>query len=125
MKTVLFAVITFLLVPAQPAQAFDPWAKEDTAREVGYLVLHLVDWGQTRDISRRGGEGYWEVNPVLGKHPSVRRVDSYFTFSALAHIGIAYALPHDWRRRFQYTTAGLKAGLVIHNNKIGLRVNFK
>lgn len=102
----------------------DPWTKEDTMREAAYLVLHVVDWGQTRNIVNRREEGYWEINPILGKQPSIKRVDSYMAFSAIAHVGIAYVLPQKWRARFQYTTAGIKTGLVIYNNSAGLRVDF-
>lgn len=104
----------------------DEWSKADTAREAAYLILHVVDWGQTRNIVHRHqrGEDYWEANPILGKYPSIKRVDSYMAFSMLAHIGIAYVLPRGWRESFQYTTAGLKTGLIINNNSIGLRVDF-
>lgn len=111
-----------LLVPA--CSKADDWTKADTAREAAYLILHIADWGQTRNIVHRRDEGYWEINPALGKYPSIKRVDSYFTFTAIAHIGIAYVLPRGWRESFQYTTSGIEAGLVINNNSIGLRVDF-
>lgn len=106
------------------AVAADPWTGKDTAREVAYLILHVADWGQTRNIVHRESEGYWEINPILGKYPSIKRVDSYMTFTMLAHIGIAYAMPRGWREAFQYSTAGIEAGFVINNNSIGLRVDF-
>lgn len=114
----------FLLIPAC-CQA-DEWTKADTAREVAYLILHVVDWGQTRNIVHRyqQGEDFWEANPILGKHPSIKRVDSYFSFMMVAHVAVAYVLPRGWREGFQYTTTGLKTGLVISNNSIGLKVDF-
>ena len=102
----------------------DGWTDGDTVRETAYLMLHVADWGQTRNIAHRKGEGYWEMNPILGKYPSIKRIDSYMAFSMLAHIGIAYALPRGWREAFQYTTVGIKAGVVFNNNSIGLRVDF-
>ena len=117
-----FLLLFFLLIPAC-CQA-DEWTKTDTAREAAYLILHVVDWGQTRNIVHRRDKGYWEANPILGKYPSIKRVDSYFSFMAVAHVAVAYVLPRGWREGFQYTTAGLKTGLIINNNSIGLRVDF-
>lgn len=102
----------------------DEWTKSDTGREVVYLILHVADWGQTRNGVHRESEGYWEINPILGKHPSIKRVDTHFTVTAIAHVAIAYALPRKWREAFQYTTAGIEAVFVIDNNSIGLRVDF-
>ena len=126
-KNLLLLLVAFLSsAPALvSAELFvDKWTDADTAREAAYLVLHIADWGQTRNIAHREGEGYWEINPILGKHPSIKRIDSYMAFSMLAHIGIAYALPRGWREAFQYTTVGIEAGVVFNNNSIGLRVDF-
>ena len=103
----------------------DEWTKADTAREAAYLAFHIADWGQTHNlIHRREKEGYWETNRILGKTPSIKRVDSYMAFTMLAHIGISYILPRGWREAFQYTTTGIEAGVVIHNNSVGLKVMF-
>lgn len=93
------------------------------AWQAAYLILHTADWGQTLDIAKNPGD-YYEVNPLLGDHPSVKRANSYMAFSALTHTGIAYTLPPPWRRRFQQVTIGLKAGIVGYNYSIGLRINF-
>jgi len=112
----------------------EEWTTADTVRESAYVLLHIADWNQTREIARNPQQ-YWEVNPVLGKHPSIKRVDSYMAFSALAHIGISYAIaplcdaigasPRKCREGFQYLTLGGKASLVYHNNRIGLSWDFK
>lgn len=39
----------------------------------------VADWGQTRWISKNYANGHAEANPYLGKYPSTRRVDIYFT----------------------------------------------
>jgi len=101
----------------------DDWTREDTARELTYLALHVVDWGQTRNISKNP-DRFYEINPILGEHPSIKRVDSYMTFSILVHVGVAYILPREWRTAFQYASLGEKVGFVIHNNRIGIRIDF-
>jgi hypothetical protein len=120
MKTL---IATLLFIPAFACAA--EWTEADSVRESTYLALHLIDWGQTRNIVHRESEDYYEkVNPILGRHPSIGRVNTYMTVSAVTHVGIAYFLPRQWRDVFQYTTMGYKAGLVIGNDRIGLRVDF-
>jgi hypothetical protein len=113
--------LLFLLLLVSPAHA-DEWSRADSYREATYLVLHTMDWAQTREIARN--PSYYEQNMMLGKHPSVREVDRYFAAMALAHIGVAYLLPAEWRRPFQYVTIGVELGWVSHNFSIGLRAKF-
>lgn len=99
------------------------WKQADTERQLAYLLLHAVDWGQTRNIARKPDE-FYEFNPLLGEHPSVKRVDSYMLVSALTHTAISYVLPPGWRRAFQHVTLSVKSGLVNHNFSIGLRIDY-
>ena len=46
------ALILLGLCSQSVAQA-DTWSRDDTTREAIYLTLHVVDWGQTRDIVQR------------------------------------------------------------------------
>lgn len=72
------------------------WNAADTA----LLVLRLIDWGQTRDIATRqktypgsntpvfNPDGtpvmqFIEYNPILGPHPSIAEVNTYFTICLL------------------------------------------
>lgn len=127
MKTI---IVAFVLAIAAPVHAADPWSKSDIAREVAYLALHTADWGQTRNIVRRADTGCAgdptciERNPFLGRNPSIRRVDTYFAVTALAHVVISHALPKDWRQGWQYVTIGMEAGVVGYNYSIGLKVDF-
>lgn len=122
-----YMLMLFLILPACCNAGWlwdhDPWTKEDTIREAAYLVLHVVDWGQTRNIVHRDSE-YNEDNPLLEQSPSIKRVDSFFAFGAIAHVTVSYILPRVWRESFQYSTAGFEAGVVFKNNSIGLRVDF-
>lgn len=116
------AILALFGLGSGPIYASD-WTDADTAWQASYLALHVADWGQTRHIAKNPGE-YYEVNPLLGDHPSVRRVDTYMAVSAITHTAIAYCLSPDWRRRFQQVTVGIKAGVVGYNYSIGLKMDF-
>lgn len=123
------AILASLGLFAGPVCASD-WTRDDTAWQAGYLALHVADWGQTRNIVRRADTGCdgdplcIERNPILGRNPSIKRVDTYFAFTALAHTAISYALPPDWRRSWQLITIGVEAGVVGYNYKLGLKMDF-
>ncbi len=124
-------ISVFVLASAcAPVWAADPWSKADIEREAVYLTLHVADWGQTRNIVHRadtgcaGGPKCIELNPILGRNPSIRRVDTYFVVTALAHAAISHALPKDWRKGWQYLTIGMEAGVVGYNYSIGLKFDF-
>ena len=112
----------FLLLFISPISYGDPWTREDSYRETIYLTLHIVDYAQTREIARN--PNYYEQNMYLGKHPTVSQVDNYFSAMALAHIGVAYLLPDEWRAPFQYVTIGVEVGAVAHNFSIGISARF-
>ena len=101
------------------------WDWSDTAMESLYLAAHVADWGQTRDIAQQCGSGtYAETNPIIGRCPSVGRVNTYFFTTALIHAGVATMLPKKYRRLFQVGTLGMEIGYISNNAKIGLKVSF-
>lgn len=122
-----WAVAGCLGLLAGPAAAADwfqaDWKDTDTEWQAAYLLLHAVDWGQTRSIAKNPDD-YYEVNPLIGRHPSLKRVDRYMAVSAVAHTAIAYVLPPQWRRHFQRVTLSVKAGLVDQNYSIGLTIDY-
>jgi hypothetical protein len=130
------AVPLLLLLLSSPAFAADPWTTADTWRETAYLVVDAVDWLQTRNMARSNwtarvyGDTWYqdhyisEVNPIMGKHPSVKRVDRFFALEMLTHFGFAYALPKDWRAGFQYVSIGVELGFVQHNRTMGISAKF-
>lgn len=124
MSRFLLSFILFvLLLTSYPGYAADPWSRQDIGLEVGYQLLHVIDWGQTRQIAKQPDK-YYEMNPILGEHPSVGRVDAYMALSGLLHVGVTHFLPKEYRPWFQGITIVIKGGLVAHNFSIGLGVSF-
>ena len=60
---------------------------------VAYCVLVLIlDWLQTRAIAKNPSL-FYEMNPILGKHPTIGRVNVYFAACILGYLGMALTLP--------------------------------
>lgn len=123
MKKILLVLLALMLSSNVAFAAHDEWTDDDTAREAAYLMLHTIDWGQTRYIATHPKD-MSEVNPILGKHPSVSSVDEYFLTTAILHAGIAYSLPAEWRKRFQYISIGFEAVGTTWNFMGGVQISF-
>lgn len=100
----------------------DTWSRDDSTREAMYLTLHVIDWGQTRDIVQR--DDIFETNPILGADPTTSDVNRYFILTGLLHVGVSYALPSKYRKYWQNITIGVQAAVVGHNAQLGLNVEF-
>lgn len=138
-----YLIAAMLLLQTPNALA---WSEADTKRQMAYTALHIIDWGQTLDISDRCGERVTvtefiddsgthitrttrtreetEANPFLGTCPSRGEVNTYFLLSGVAHYAISRALPRPYREWWQYATITLEAGVVAHNFRAGIHVRF-
>lgn len=101
----------------------DEWREADTYRESAYLTLHVMDWLQTRHIANNPDK-FHEKNPILGTHPAVEQVDTYFAATGLLHYYVASILPAEYRKGFQYITIGMQAKSVSNNIALGIKFNF-
>ncbi len=120
------ALLLFALLALSPLRASDPWTKADTARELAFTAVVVLDWGTTLDIERAHQESPWihETNPILGRHPSRAKVNLYIPAGILLHFLAARAMPARWRAAFQSASIFIEAGAVSHNFAVGLRLNF-
>ena len=107
---------------AGSAQA-DDWTTADTQREAVYMVMHAMDWAQTRTIARNPDK-WGEANPILGRHPPIDRVDAYFAMAALTHVAVSAALPIEYRSAWQYVSITIEAMYVMHNVSAGVNIKF-
>ncbi len=100
----------------------EPFTVDDWKREAAFAALTVMDWQQTHDIARH--PGMFELNPLLGRHPSAGRIDRYFAASLLAHVALARILAPQYRVTFQRATIVAEAVVVGRNTYLGLRVQF-
>jgi len=113
--------LALLLLAAAPARALDPWTWQDTAWEATFISLVLIDVGETRALM----DGrHHELNPIVGPHPSESRLVGLAFAGVVTHAGVAYLLPHGWRRGWQAIGIGIEVAAVGHNATLGLRLSY-
>lgn len=120
----LFAVLAalILLAPSIPHAEARDWTAAEKGLGVAALTLHMIDLGQTRHIAKSGGV-FHELNPVIGRHPSVGRVNGYFLASGLLIASLAHFVP-EYRKELLMLYVGVQAANTARNFSIGLRVSF-
>lgn len=125
MRTIPILGIAALLLSFASARADDgrAWTRADTAWQVAFTALAVVDWGQTHTIARDPHR--WERNPLLGKHPGPTEVNAHFAASIFGHMAVARALPRRYRRAWQVLWIGVEAGFVWHNRRDGVGLSFR
>ena len=105
------------------AQAGDSWSEAQQASGIALGTLLLVDYLQTRQIAKQP-EIYHEINPVLGKHPSLGTVNTYFAGAAILGYLALDALPSDMRSWALGAGIVLELAVTSHNNTIGLKARW-
>lgn len=111
----------------------EDWTREDTYRQTALTALIVADWAQTRWAIKQNGNHcsypercrpYEEVNPLLGKHPSMGKLNNLVGASVLGHIAIARILPREWREGWQYVWIGIETNAVYRNHQVGVKFHF-
>lgn len=113
-----------LLIPIT-SEAADPWSDQDIALEGAVVAISVLDMMQTHYIVDHSQ--YYEVNPMLGQHPSHTDVTNYFLLSIAAHITLVNYLPaKGWRPTVQIASIISEGYVTVTNSylKIGLSSNF-
>lgn len=96
-------------------------ADESTALKVAGNLLLLADWNQTRQIARHP-ELYRENNPILGRHPSTRRVDIYFAGAIIGLNALDWVMPEALSDGLWFGVIVIEGIATQRNLGIGLRL---
>jgi hypothetical protein len=99
------------------------WTGEEKAWLGTAVAFTVTDWATTRDLSRRYNEGYYENNPILGKHPSTDRVDLYFVSAGLLGYAVADNMDQN-RKTFLQAWTAVEILYTNRNLNIGLKMRF-
>lgn len=113
MKIILFLLC---LLPASLK------AQEWQSLAASAATFTVIDWAQTRYITQH--PQFYETNPILGKRPSIGRVNTYFAGALIGGTLLTLALPERDRKWFLGGVTALEVGVTAHNANIGIRVDF-
>jgi hypothetical protein len=116
-------LLVLAILPSTNTLAADKWSTQDKSLEATYLVLKFVDWRQTRYIAKNPDK-YYEMNPMLGKHPSTKEVDAYFITTAILHPIVSHYLPKKYRTWWQAITITMSGTCVVNNFAVGIKMDF-
>lgn len=100
------------------------WSRSSIALASAFTASLLMDAGQTRGLARGGWEGFHEGNPLLGRSPSVARVNVYTAVAGLTVLGAAAALPRRVRPWFLGAAFVIEAIAVGRNAQAGITIGF-
>ena len=115
-------LLALCLGMAQTALAQN-WSTQDKSLFVTSSALLVVDWAQTRHIARNP-QLFYEKNPILGEHPSLGRVNTYFATVLVANYFITDALSPKWRTAYQAGLIGVELVVIGNNKRIGIKMDF-
>ena len=115
-------MITGLLFCVSVATA-EPMSRTDNAWEIAYQVMQVVDWSQTRTIAQHP-DRFMEYNPLIGRHPSIGRVDTWMAVGMVSHYVVSRSLNRRWRRTFQVYTTVAEIAVAGNNRRVGIWLSF-
>jgi len=124
MKLLLLTFMLTVSVNCMADEFHNSGGITDTGRrELLWQAVNAVDWMQTRTIAT--DERWYEVNPILGKHPTLAEVNTYFVASALFHTSVSHYLSRKHARMYQNATTVVGIGFVLNNHIKGIRLTVR
>jgi len=130
-------IIVMFSINASAYEFAEKWTMKDTAYQVAFLTVLMVDWAQTRTMAKNnwkiGNEQFRETCPFLSEHPTESAIDGYFLVCAVGHTIISMALKPEVkifdykinpRRVWQMVWIGIETGYAIKNYSVGVRIEF-
>ena len=124
MKTILLSLLLTVLTTS-PAAAWQEWTSTDRQLFVASSIAITADWATTRGAAR----GNWpnntyETNHVMGRHPSVNTVDTYFAVMLISNYLIADYLPKEHRGMYLTIRTVVHGASAQRNTELGWRMHF-
>lgn len=101
----------------------DKWSNTEKTKEAAWLILHAVDYSQTRYAMERPDE-FKELNSLLGEHPSEGRLNLLTLVTGVGHVLITDYAGKKYRSLFQNITLGFKVGTVANNFYVGAKIEW-
>jgi hypothetical protein len=117
-------LIALLLLVCNAAQAelLEDWSETDKRLFIASQAALMIDWKQTREIASNPSQ-YGERNKILGEHPSMARVNTYFASALVANYLIADYLT-NYRTEYLSGIVLFEVSVIGHNKNLGLKIGF-
>ncbi len=113
MKQILIICIAFLLSGCSSIVPHPrPWTGREKAAAAFFIAAHTANAISTE--MHLDGRGNYEYNPILGKHPSGRRVNTYFSITGIGTLLIVHLYP-ELREPLLIGYGGINAGLAVYD----------
>jgi len=125
------AILALAIAPRCSRAADRDWSDGQLVLAGAAIVLHSLDWAQTRHIARTNEPGYVGSQFVekapgtrafIGETPSTRGVDTYMLATGAAFLLAANYFPEE-RNAILGFWAATRLAVVIRNDQLGLRVS--
>jgi hypothetical protein len=88
-------------------------------------TLLATDYMQTRTIAESCHDGTTiELNPLLGRCPSLVKTTEYFAASTAAFFYLSQTLKPEYRKVFLMGLGILETSAVAHNVRLGINIKF-
>lgn len=117
-------IVAWLSLFGTLAQAENrPWTQEERAWGYAAGAMLLGDWLTTRNMTKRYNEGYHEMNPLLGRHPTTAQVNRHFAIS----IPLIFLIADNWESQRKHWLMGItiiEATAFANNLSIGLKIQY-
>jgi putative lipoprotein len=122
MKRILVFIYLTVLSSLCHSVELDNFSTEQKILYTTMQGITLVDWGQTRYISKHT-DRFNEGNPLIGKTPSLAKVNTVFTVRLLAqHYGFQY-LPQEYLTPSLIAVNVVYGFTILHNNRLGVKMD--
>jgi len=125
MKT-LAALLLFFSMSLAHAEPFEGWTDEEKAWFVASEISQILDYQTTRNVlyQQPKWKGYYEVNPLLGRHPSQGKLNIAEVATVIGNYYFSDWLSHDNRLFWLRAHTAFELGITAHNIQIGAEIRF-
>lgn len=109
-------VLSVLFLLCSCAHSPRPWTKDEKVAAGFFILAHVAD-AYTTERYLDNPNNWEEINPLLGKHPSDKKLTIYFSVTGLGTLLIGHYWP-DARKPLFLGYGSLNAGLAIYNTSL-------
>lgn len=136
MRNLLLAVLLLIPMSVSAVDLSGVFNESDKSKDTfnddvlmwSMITLVGMDWAQTRYMSRNWHteeyKNYSETNPILGRYPTTREVDTYLTLAMLGHYYINTTRSVQFRRFWNTFWFATEFRSVTHNYSVGIKMRF-